>query len=108
MLLAKIEVGLMAALPGGDVAMRYPEEADMPMTAIVQTLHQHVHRAVVVVADGGESRRVAGQQHHRFPPRRQHLFANAGKAKQYHAVDIAAGEDPGARRPARERTGFPS
>jgi hypothetical protein len=32
-LLAKIEVGLMAALPGGDVAMRHPEEADMPMAA---------------------------------------------------------------------------
>lgn len=97
MLLTKIEVRLMAALPGGDIAMRHPEEADMPMAAIVQALHQHVHRAVVIVADGGKPRRIAGQQHHRFPPRRQHLFANTGKAEQHHAVDMAAGEDPGVR-----------
>lgn len=64
----------------------------MAMPAIVKTLHQHPDRPFIVIADGGDARRVAGQQHQRLPPRGEHLLLDAGKTKQHHAVDIAPGE----------------
>ena len=82
----------MAALPGGDVAVRHAEETDVAMPAIVQALHQHPDRSFIIIADGGDARRVAGQQHQRLSPRCEHLLLDAGKTKQHHAVDIAPGE----------------
>ncbi len=79
----------MTTLTGGDVHMRDAQIANVAMAVIVQALHQGDDRPLVVVADRGKPAGIARQQHQRRLPRFQHLFFNAGKSKQHHAVNVA-------------------
>ena len=79
----------MAPLAGGNVRVRYAEEADVAMAFVKQALHQGDNRALVVIADGGKTVGIARQQHQRRLPGFQHLVFDAGKTEQHHAVNIA-------------------
>ena len=84
-----VEIGLIAALAGGGVAELHPQIADMPMPLLIQAIHQQVHRAGIVVADGREAVVFAHHHHHFFLPRLEHRRGQAGEAEQDHAVDVA-------------------
>ncbi len=82
----------MAALAGGDVAVRDAKKTDVAMSAIVEPLHQQRDGAFVVIAHRRRNRGRRGPSAPAYRAGGEHRLINAGKSEQHYAVNITPGE----------------
>lgn len=82
----------MPTFAGGNIAMGNAQKANVAVPLLIQSLHENMNRAPVVVADGGKTLRISCQQHQRGFPGSDQLFCNTRKTKQHHTIDITPSE----------------